>query len=478
MHPWLLALFVLELLLRLSFVGVVLLRRRPSSQTLAWILLIVGLPLVGTLLYLMMGEIKMGSRRIRRHREIVNRIQSSAPFVAADRSALRPELSPKFEQIATLGEAVSEVDVLGGNALKLLGDADLWIDSLIADIDEAEFHCHLLTYIYLADHTGARVGEAFKRAVRRGVACRVLVDAVGSKRFLRSALRRELEQAGVQVVPAMHVNPLQMLFSRIDLRNHRKIVVIDGAIGYTGSYNIADPAFAIKPRFAPWVDCMVRVQGPVVWDLQMLFVEDWYLDTDESLEDLLNIQPLALADGVPAQVIGSGPNSFNEGLRQLLIASMYSAREELILTTPYFVPDEAMLSAVSAAARRGVSTTLVLPARNDSPLVAAASRSHYQYLLDSGVRVHEYRKGLLHAKTITVDRLLGIVSTANLDRRSFELNFEVSLVVFNDDFASQLRFLQTSYLADSLPLAASEWNARSLPRKLWHSAASLLSPLL
>src|SRR4030095_13763495 len=159
------------------------------------------------------------------------------------------------------------------------------------------------------------------------------------KVFLRSALRREMEAAGVRIVEAMHVHPFRMLFYRIDLRNHRKIVVIDSAIGYTGSYNIADPSFAPKAKFAPWVDCMVRVQGPVVWDLQMLFVEDWYLDTDESLEDLLTIQPLALAGGVPAQAIGSGPNSFNEGLRQLLIAAMYSAREELILTTPYFVPD-------------------------------------------------------------------------------------------------------------------------------------------
>lgn len=478
MQIWVLLLFVAELLLRLVMVGAVLLRRRPSSQTLAWILVIVGLPLVGTLLYLMLGEIKLGSRRIRRHREIMDRIQASPPFVAADHSALRPKLPPKFQQIATLGEAVSEVDALGGNTLRLIGDADLWIDSLVADIDEAQFHCHLLFYIYLADHTGRRVAEALARAAGRGVHCRLLVDAVGSKLFLRSPLRRELERAGVCVVAALAVNPLRMLFYRIDLRNHRKIVVIDGSVGYIGSNNIADPSFAIKARYAPWVDCMVRVQGPVVWDLQMLFVEDWYLDTDESLEELLNIQPLATPDGVPSQVIGTGPNSFNEGLRQLLQAAMHSAREELIITTPYFVPDDAMVSAVSAAARRGVHTTLVLPARNDSPLVAAASRSYYQYLLDSGVHIHEYHKGLLHAKTITADRRLGVVSTANLDRRSFELNFEVSLVVYDADFASQLRFLQQSYLTDSIPVALSEWRQRSVPRKLLHSAASLLSPLL
>lgn len=478
MHPATLLLLGIELLVRLTMVGVILLRRRPSSQTLAWILVVIGLPIIGTLLYLMMGEIRLGARRIRLHAEIVNRIQASAPFVAADRTALRPRLPTEFQQIATLGEAVSDVDPLGGNTLKLLGDADLWIDSLLADIDEAEFHCHLLFYIYLTDQTGQRVGDALLRAAKRGVKCRLLVDAVGSKVFLRSPLRSELDAGGVQIVEALPVNPLRMLFYRIDLRNHRKIVVIDGVIGYTGSYNIADPSFAPKAKYAPWVDCMVRVQGPVVWDLQMLFVEDWYLDTDESLEDLLNIQPLAVPDGVPAQVLGTGPNSFNEGLRQLLLATMHTARQELILTTPYFVPDDAMLSALSAAARRGVDTILVLPARNDSRLIGATARNHYQYLLDAGVQVLEYGKGLLHAKTMTIDGRMGIVSTANLDRRSFELNFEVSLAVYDDDFASQLRFLQKTYMGDSQRVIPSEWRRCSTPRRLWYSAASLMSPLL
>lgn len=478
MPIWVILPLALELILRVVMVAVVLLRRRPSSQTMAWILVIVGLPLVGTILYLMVGEIKLGTTRIKRHREIMDRIEASAPFVAADHSALAPDLPRDMNQIATLGEAVSEVDALGGNLLTLLGDSDLWLDSLISDIDEARFHCHLLFYIYLDDHTGVRVGDALQRAAARGVKCRVLVDAVGSKIFLRSALCRALRQSSVQVVAALTVNPLRMLFTRIDLRNHRKIVVIDGCIGFTGSYNIADPSFAIKSKYAPWVDCMVRVQGPIVWDLQMLFVEDWYLDTDESLEELLNIQPLAMPDGVPAQVIGTGPNSFNEALRQLLQTAIHTAHEELTLTTPYFVPDEAMLNALSAAARRGVTTTLVLPARNDSPLVAATSRSHYSYLLDSGVHIHEYHKGLLHAKTMTIDRRLAIVSTANLDRRSFELNFEVSLIVYDDDFASQLRFLQSSYLADSTRVLPASWRQRSMPLRLRDSAASLLSPLL
>ncbi len=478
MQLWPLLVLVFDLLIRLVMVAVVLLRRRPYSQTMAWILVIVGLPLIGTILYLMMGEIKLGSRRNRRHREIMERIQASPPFVAADHSALKPVLPEELRQVAVLGEAESEVDALGGNAISLLGTTDLWIDSLLADIDHALFHCHLLFYIYLPDHTGQRVGETLMRAAQRGVACRLLVDAVGSKTFLHSPLRQQLEAAGVKVVEALPVNPFRMLLYRLDLRNHRKIVVIDGAIGYTGSYNIADPSFAPKAKFAPWVDCMVRIMGPVVWDLQMLFVEDWFLDTDESLEDLLNIQPLAMPGGVPAQVIGTGPNSFNEALRQLMQYAIHTARDELVMTTPYFVPDNSMLTAMSAAARRGVEVTLVVPARNDSPLVAATSRSHYQYLLDSGVAIFEYHKGLLHAKTMTFDRSLSVVSTANLDRRSFELNFEVSLVVYDRDFTGQLRFLQKTYLNDSREISVEKWRMRGVGPRLVDSAASLMSPLL
>jgi cardiolipin synthase len=269
-----------------------------------------------------------------------------------------------------------------------------------------------------------------------------------------------------------------MLLARIDLRNHRKIVVIDGAIGYCGSTNIADAAFAIKPKFAPWVDASVRIHGPVAWDLQMLFVEDWFLGTEESLDEMLHYQPLAQPDGVPGQLIGTGPSSYNEALRQLIQSAFHMARQELIMTTPYFVPDEATLSALCTAARRGVQTILVLPARNDSPLVAAASRSQYAMLLDAGVEIHEFQRGLLHAKTMTIDRNLAMIGSANLDRRSFELNLEVSLMVYDQDFASQLRFLQRGYMDASRPVDRAAWNRRPWPTQLVQNAAGTLGPLL
>ena len=472
--------FGAEFLLRLTLVGVILLRRRGSrsATALAWIVLILALPVVGLLVYLLVGEVRLGRRRIARHREIVKRVQVPVPSSTADDHARSADVPAVYRPIATLGEAVGDNLARGGNVLRLIGETDLFIQSLVEDIDAASQHCHLEFYIFLADHSGTRVAEALIRAAARGAQCRLLVDAVGSRNFLRSPLRREMEHASVRVVSALPANVLRMAFARLDLRNHRKIAIIDGCIAYTGSQNIADAEFAVKRKFGPWVDAMVRIAGPAVRDLQRLFVEDWYMDTDEALDELLLIEPPLADDGIAVQIMGTGPNSYNDALRQLTQTAFHSAREELILTTPYFVPDEATVIALRTAARRGVDTSLVLPARNDSPLVAAASRSFYHQLLEAGVKIFEFHKGLLHAKTMTIDRDLALISTANLDRRSFELNFEVSVIVYDTDFASQLRFVQRSYIGDSHAIDADVWSRRPWPKVLVNNAVALVAPLL
>jgi cardiolipin synthase len=297
---WPVTIIVFDLAIRLALICFILLRRRTTASTLAWIVVVMAVPMIGAILYLLIGEVRLGRNRVRRHLEIIKRIQGSVQFRAAASAALNPSIPSMHQPIAALAQAVGDNDALGGNIVRLLGETDMVIQSLVEDIDHAQFHCHLLFYIYLDDHSGRRVAEALMRAAKRGVECRVLVDAVGSKIFARSNLRSQMQRAGVRVVEALPVHPIRMLFSRLDLRNHRKLAVIDGAIGYTGSQNIADAEFAIKPRFAPWVDAMARVEGPVTWDLQILFVEDWYLDTDESLDNLLNIQPLAIPDGMTA----------------------------------------------------------------------------------------------------------------------------------------------------------------------------------
>jgi cardiolipin synthase len=468
-----------EWVLRLVFISVILLRRRPNpAVTLTWIIVILVFPFIGLIFYLLVGEARLGRKRTNRHKEIMKRLHASAPAPKKLLSAAKPVLKVRDRQIASLGEAVRGHMPLGGNDIELISDTDAYIQHMIEDIEQASHHCHLLFYIYLADDSGHRLGKALMAAAERGVACRLLVDSVGSKHFLRSSLARKMIESGVQVVGALPASVFRMLFARADLRNHRKIAIMDGQTAYTGSQNIACASFAPKAAYAPWYDVSVKIRGPVVRDLQTLFIEDWYLDSDEMLDDVLAIEPPISDHGVPAQIIGTGPDSYNEALRQLLQSSLNAAQEEVILTTPYFVPDEGTTIALCTAARRGVDTHLVVPARNDSPIVALASRSYYEVLLDSGVHLHEFKPGLLHAKTITVDRDLAVVSTANLDRRSFELNFEVSLIVYNSDFASRLRFMQRSYISHSKVVNARQWRERGWASRLSQNAAGILSPLL
>ncbi|MCH2161469.1 MAG: cardiolipin synthase, partial [Phycisphaerales bacterium] len=381
-------------------------------------------------------------------------------------------------QIAVLAEQVSKSGPVRCNHIKLLGDTTMTAHQIIEDIDASKETCHLLFYIWLDDAIGTAVGEALIRAAGRGVACRVLVDAVGSRAFLKSDLTRSMRNGGVQVVAALPANPLRTLFSRVDLRNHRKLVIIDDRVAWTGSQNMADASFAPKPKYAPWVDCAIRLTGPVVKEIQILFVEDWYLDTDDFLEEHLNRECEKSDGNMIAQVVATGPNFFTEAASQLVQACIQCATAELVLTTPYFVPDAASTMNLAVAARRGVKVDLVVPHRNDSKLVALASRALYRPLLEAGVRIHEFTGGLLHAKTITVDRETAFITSANLDRRSFNLNFEAGVLVYDTDLASELRFLQQSYLNKSILIDRDAWLKRPTRKRILENSAGLLSPLL
>ena len=460
------------------FVVFVLLRprvRQPSS--LAWILVIVVLPVAGIVLYLAVGEVRTGSRRKRRHRTIQRNIRTvvQKAWSATSRNTVVPWGTESIARLARLGD---ETLPRQGNRLALLATADSFVQSLVADIDAAGRHVHLLFYIYLDDEVGQAVAAALIRARNREVACRLLVDNVGSSDFLKSRLCRELRDAGVQVVAALPTRITQIVSIRFDMRNHRKIGVVDGRVGYTGSHNVASENFHPKPRFGPWVDATLRIEGPAVRDLQALFIEDWYMDTTENLDHMIAYTPEEDPDGRIVQIVGTGVNSQNQALVRVIQSAIHMAREELIMTTPYFVPDEGTLAAITTAAIRGVRTIIVVPARNDSPLVALASRSFYETLLDAGAEVHEFTRGLLHAKTITVDRDFALVSTANLDRRSFEINFEISTLIYDTDFASQLRLLQMRYLEDCVRVDAARWVARQWPRRLAENVAGLVSALL
>ena len=453
--------------------------RQPTSR-LAWIVVILALPVAGILAYLLFGEVNIGRRRVARLHAVLERMPGRAPPAPGEAANQEARVPERYATLFELGRSISGFDPVGGNSARLLADSNAGIDALVADIDAARRHVHVLFYIWLPDGNGCKVVEALKRAAARGVACRAMADDLGSRLLIRSPHWRALRDAGVRVAAALPIgNPLlRPLLGRIDLRNHRKIVVIDGCVTYCGSQNCADPEFRIKAKYAPWVDLLVRFEGPVAAQNQHLFASDWTTYTGEDLGALLREPVAAPRPGFPAQVIGTGPTVRYSAMPELFESLLYVARRDVVITTPYYVPDEPMQAALCATAYRGVDTTIVFPARNDSWIVSAASRSYYADLLAAGVKIHEYAGGLLHTKSLTVDGEVSLVGSANLDRRSFELNYENNILLCNAALTAEVRKRQQDYLTRSRPIGPDEVASWPLPRRLWNNTLAMLGPLL
>lgn len=449
--------------------------REPASR-LAWVVVIFVAPVVGIVAYVLFGDANIGRRRIARVREALRRLPSLAGLQGEE----PPDIPGRYTPVFKVGRSISGYQVVGGNRATLLKDSEATIAAMIADMDAAKEHVHLLFYIWLPDGSGVRMVEAVKRAARRGVTCRVMVDDLGSRSLIRSAHWREMAAAGAKLARALPIgNPLSRPFKgRIDMRNHRKIVVVDGHVTYCGSQNCADAAFAVKARYAPWVDAVMRFEGPIVRQNQHLFASDWMAYINEDLSDLLRRPAAALPDGFAAQVIGTGAAVRYSAMPEMFAALMNAARRELVITTPYYVPDEPIQAALCASARRGVATTIIFPQRNDSWIVAAASHSYYRDLLEAGVRIHEYVGGLLHTKSLTIDGEVTLIGSANMDRRSFELNSENNILFWDKGLTAEMRARQQEYIESSVPVlrhSVMEWSRR---RQLWNNAVAMLGPVL
>lgn len=487
----------LHLSIVLALIARVLLRpnRQPASR-IAWVAVIAGLPVMGILAYALFGEVSVGRRRIARLRGVMDRLPPVASVAPEQAAHARAEVPDRYAHLFALGRSISGFEPIGGNSARLLADSNAAIDAMVEDIDRAREHVHLLFYIWLTDDNGCKIAEALKRAAARGVVCRAMVDGLGSRMLLGSAHWRAMGEAGVGLATALPIgNPLlRAIAGRIDLRNHRKILVIDDRITYCGSQNCADPEFRIKAKFAPWVDIVARFEGPIVRQNQHLFAGDWGVEVagrraqtgaqgdardDADEVDALLRRPLeAPRPGFTAQVIGTGPTVRHSAMPELFAALIQSARRELVVSTPYYVPDEALQNALCSAAYRGVATTVIFPARNDSWIVGAASRSYYADLLAAGVAIHEYTGGLLHAKTLTLDGEISLIGSANMDRRSFDLNYENNILVYDAAFNAAVRARQQTYIAGSRPVTREAVAAWSLPRRLWNNALAMLGPIL
>lgn len=468
--------FSLFALLELAFLSRALLRpyRDPASR-LAWVVVILVLPVAGMIAYLLFGETNIGRRRIARMRAVTEALppELTPAAHACDVEALIPTRAPLFH----VGQSINGHAPTTGNRATLMDDSEATIDAMVADIDAAEEHVHVLFYIWLADTSGLQVIEALKRAARRGVTCRAMADHIGSWRLMRSRHWRDMDAAGVKLARAMRLRPLR---ARMDMRNHRKIVVVDNRITYCGSQNCADAAFVVKARFAPWVDIMLRFEGPVAMQNQRLFAIDWMTARGENLAELFEGEtaPPAAQPGFVAQVIGTSAAVRYTAMPEMFIALIGNARRELVLTTPYYVPDEAIQLALCSAAERGVEVRAIFPARNDSLVVAAASHSYYRDLLAAGAHIHEFTGGMLHAKTVTVDGEVALVGSANLDSRSFDLNSENNILLADRDTTAAIRARQQDWLASTREVTLADVQAWPWLRRLWNNTVAMSGPLL
>lgn len=461
----------------------VIARALAPSTGLAWILLVALFPVGGFILYVLVGERPLGRLRLRRIVEGRTPFQTRLAALPANAYGTLAGLTTEQNQIARLSSATSGLPLLRCDRVEVIAGANAVLAAIIADIEAARYACDMVFYIWQDGGLANGIAEALERAARRGVRCRILLDAVGSRPFLNGDRIRHLRAAGVRIEAALPVGPIRALFVRADLRLHRKLVIIDGRIGYTGSMNLVDPhVFKREAGVGEWIDAMVRIEGPPVAALEMVFLEDWLAETGEL--PTLPTRPLAEWGHVPlttagsALVVPSGPDLVSDIIRRLMLAAVYGAERELVITTPYFVPDEAVMTALETAAMRGVDVTLIVPERVDSHLVRYASRSFFDGLLDAGVRIRQFRGGLLHTKSLTVDGETTLFGTFNLDIRSLRLNFEITFVAFDPGVTAAVRSLQAEYEATSAPIELGAWRKRTPARRFLENLLRLASPLL
>jgi cardiolipin synthase len=462
--------------LMLGVVTRVLMRRPARGVVLAWLLLAVVLPYVGAAAYFLIGERRLPRGRVERMQQFRTALGEAAgaalPAVAAE------EHEPLQRAAANLFGAPP----VAGNRLALRSDTLEILPAIAADIDAARRSVLVEFYIWAEGGLTGEVLEALIRAASRGVTCLVLVDAMGAGRWWKGDQPERLRAAGVELRPALPVGLLRGLIGRTDLRLHRKIVAIDGAVAWTGSMNMVDPRFFKQEAgVGEWVDAMARVEGPAAAALAAVVLGDWIAETGEAFGDALRatgLGPAPAAGRAAVQVLSSGPGWSSDGLLQIMLALINGARRELVLTTPYFVPEDALVLALRGAAARGVRVVVILPARIDSLLVRHASRSFFDDILAAGAEIHAFEGGLLHTKSISVDGEVALFGTANFDMRSLWLNYEVSMLVHAQSFAQDVRALQETYLAASRRLAPLPWEKRPIGERLVISVMRLVSPLL
>jgi cardiolipin synthase len=495
MHPyhrlnehmnWLLFFEMIYLVILLLVCLRIIYDTRSTTKTLAYLLLAIFVPFAGMLFYFSFGinyrKRKMYSKKLMADDDLSGKLRedifkySKHTFDHSD-----PEVQSNRE-LAIMLVKDSLSPLTGNNEVKLLVNGEYKFPEVLNAIREARHHIHMEYYIYEDDKIGCAIADALIQKAKEGVTVRFIYDDFGS-RAIRKRLVRRLKEAGVHAFP-FHKIIFIALANRLNYRNHRKIIVIDGSTAFVGGINVSDRYInnAGEPGKLFWRDTHLRIDGPGVYYLQYLFLCDWNFCANDKLQPdaLFFPRPSALPfkGSKVVQIAASGPDSDTPTILFSLLQAINLATEEILITTPYFIPGESLLDALMVAALGGVSVKLLVPGISDSVLVNAAARSYYDDLLKAGVEIYLYTKGFVHAKTLVTDKKIAIVGTANMDYRSFDLNFEVNAIVYDRGVADELAAVFYADIANAKKIDPIVWESRSVWKQLLEKTARLVSPLL
>ena len=477
---WPIVVLVFDIAIRIAAVIIVPRNRRPTAA-MAWLLAIYFIPFVGVLLFLLIGTPRLPRKRRRKQDAINDYIRETSAHL--DFGTLRPHAPDWFTSIVTLNRNLGAMPLAGDNSAHLIADYQKSLDAMADEVRRARKYVHVEFYILQTDAATDNFFRALEEVIARGVTVRVLLDhwANRGKPYYRRTLRR-LNKMGAKWQLMLPVQPFKGKYQRPDLRNHRKLLVVDGEVAYMGSQNLTDSTYNLKKnirRGLHWVDLMVRVEGPVVASINAVFLSDWYSETDETLEHEIDLFEMNSSSGdLDCQIIPSGPGFRFENNLRLFLGLLYYAQRKIVIVSPYFVPDEAMLQAVTTACHRGLEVQLFVSEEGDQAMVYHAQRSYYEVLLKAGVRIWMYRKPfILHTKSLTIDDEVAIIGSSNMDMRSFGLNMEISMLVRGGEFVEEMRGVEDMYRNLSRELTLEEWQKQPLRSTVLDNLARLTSAL-
>ena len=453
---------------------VIVQQRRTPAATIAWLLVLALLPVVGYIIYRLIGPLRLERRKMRRR--LTRKVVEEALGALTEIEAASP--MRHREQLARIAIAAGEAPPLHSDTIELYTEGEPAYRDIAKALDDAKHHIHIEYYIWEPDETGTRLRDQLIARAKAGIEVRVIVDGTGSH-GVRSGFFKALVAAGAEVHWFNPVSLLGLRHRRADFRSHRKIVVCDGRVGFTGGMNVANAHTAAHTGAEAWRDTHMRLEGSAVRALQRVFVEDWMYSANKTLPlSSAYFPPPQSKTGEVVQIVASGPDLAVFAIQKMYFGAVNQATSRVWLTTPYFVPDDAMLSALVSAAMRGVDVRIIVPAKGDSKLVDLAARSYFPDMLDAGAHVYEYTPRFIHAKTFVIDDDVAIVSTANVDNRSFRLDFEVAGVIYGHGVNTRLADAFTADLKSCTEVDRATLERQRFFRRLGQSGARLLSPLL